>query len=187
MPYTAQSSLSGSVGQRDNGSSWYSSMTGGTGNYVVQYINYNCQMGVTTGSLSNVYYTNCIQTISAQETAEQVAVRVEAERKRDRDRKEAEKRAEMLLLSCLTDAQQAQYKAHGYFETDVSDKVYRIKKGRTGNVELIDGGKAKYRYCAHPDKWTPDQDVMLSQLLMLKTDEQRFLNTANRTVLRQAA
>lgn len=111
---------------------------------------------------------------------ERYAAQAKAEREK---REEAEKRAEELLIACLTTEEAQQYLLNGYFETKVNDRVYRIKKGRSGNVELVENGQSKYRYCAHPLIWTPDQDVMLSQLLMLKTDEQRFLKTANRTVL----
>jgi hypothetical protein len=99
------------------------------------------------------------------------------------EKEQAKQKAEELLLLVLTDTQKEQYKAHGYFETEVNDKIYRIKTGRSGNVELLENGKAKYRYCAHPWIDTPDQDTMLTQLLMLKTDESQFLQIANRTVL----
>lgn len=119
------------------------------------------------------------------ESEEQKATRLAAQQLREEEEKAAETRAEDLLIALLTDAQILQYQMHGYFETEVNDKIYRIKKGRSGNVELIEEGKPKFRYCAHPSEWTPNQDVMISQLLMLKTDEARFLKTANRTVLYQ--
>jgi hypothetical protein len=115
------------------------------------------------------------------ELVEQLAAR--AIRKAEREA--ARTRAEELLLACLSSGQAEAYRQYGHFETTVDDRIYRINTGRSGNVELMEAGKPKYRYCAHPDLWTPDQDVMLSQLLMLKTDEQRFLKTANRTELAQ--
>lgn len=93
------------------------------------------------------------------------------------------KRAEGLLFTILKPEQVRQYEDHGYFETEIDDRTYRIKKGRSGNVYLVKNGKEVARYCAHPATWTPDQDVMISQLLMLKTNEKRFLETANRTQL----
>lgn len=95
----------------------------------------------------------------------------------------AELRAEEVLLMCLNPVQEMEYRQHGCFHLQVNERRYRINKGRTGNVELIHEGLPVYRYCAHPDLWTPDQDVMLAQMLMLQTDEKRFLATANRTVL----
>jgi hypothetical protein len=158
-----------------------------TGNYV-----YGIDYAVTTGTSSIVYnymyspnvavnYINLNCTV--EETAEQKASRIQLEAEAAIKRKAAESRAEELLIACLTEEQIKQYQQHGYFETDVNDKKYRINKGRSGNVYLIEAGKPKYKYCAHPHTMTPDQDVMLSQLLMLKTDEARFLATANRTQL----
>ena len=96
----------------------------------------------------------------------------------------ASKRAEELLLLHLTDEEAEQYMKHGYFETKVNDKIYRINKGRSGNVEQIKkDGKAAFRYCIHPLEMTPSEDVMLAQFLMLHSDEEKFLKTANRTVL----
>lgn len=129
---------------------------------------------------SNVIWNG---TYAFDESAEEKAAREAREAKLKLERTAAELRAEELLLLFLSPEQAKQYRDHSYFETDVDDRTYRIKKGRSGNVELMNAGKAKYRYCAHPEAWTPDQDVMLSQLLMLKTDEGRFLKTANRTVL----
>jgi hypothetical protein len=47
-------------------------------------------------------------------------------------------------------------------------------------LQLIENGKPVAKYCAHPEIWTPDGDTMIAQLLMLKTDEARFLQIANR-------
>jgi hypothetical protein len=100
-------------------------------------------------------------------------------------REVATKRAESLLFTILKPEQVRQYSDHGYFETEVNDKLYRITKGHSGNVKLIRNGKIVESYCAHPSNayGTPEQDTMLAQLLMLKTDEAKFLKTANRTVL----
>lgn len=117
------------------------------------------------------------------QTPEEIAEYQKQCEKEEIKRKAAEVRAEELLIACLSPEQIKQYQQNGYFEADVNDKKYRIKKGRSGNVYLIEAGKPKYKYCAHPSTWTPDQDVMLSQLLMLQTNEQKFLSTANRTQL----
>lgn len=98
-------------------------------------------------------------------------------------RESAFKRSEELLLVCLNAEQRVQYLQYGYFETLVNDKLYRINKGRSGNVELIDKGVAISRFCIHERDYVPAGDTMLSQLLMLKTDEAEFLKIANRTVL----
>jgi hypothetical protein len=137
-------------------------------NYQYQY-QYQGQWNVYGQGLGNVY----------QITPEMKAASDAQEAKR----KEATKKAEELLLLHLTDEQKKQYLEFEYFETTVDDRVYRIKKGRAGNVYLIDNGKPKFKYCAHPNDYTPDGDAMLAQLLMLKTDEAGFIKTANRTIL----
>lgn len=121
------------------------------------------------------------------QTPEEREAWMKAQKEREEKRVVAVKRAESLLFTILKPEQVKQYTDHGYFETEVDDRVYRIKKGRSGNVYLVKDGKEVARYCAHPADWTPDQDVMISQLLMLKTDEKRFLQTANRTQLLRAA
>jgi hypothetical protein len=166
-------------------------------NYVYYYNLGNYEYTPAEASVVNVKYNyqNYMQQYwqyvnvspAYHESEEQKATRLAAQQLREEEEKAAETRAEDLLIALLTDAQILQYQMHGYFETEVNDKIYRIKKGRSGNVELIEEGKPKFRYCAHPSEWTPNQDVMISQLLMLKTDEARFLKTANRTVLYQPA
>jgi hypothetical protein len=146
---------------------------------VNQQIQMNYQIS-TAGMLGNVIYTS-----GYDETPEERRIRKVREADREQKRKDAERRAEDLLITMLSDEQIIQYQKHGYFETDVKGKIYRIKKGRSGNVELIENSKPKFRYCAHPVSMTPDQDVMLSQFLMLHSDEQKFLTTANRTILNQ--
>ena len=121
------------------------------------------------------------------QTPEEREAWMKAEKECEEKRVVAVKRAESLLFTILKPEQVKQYTDHGYFETEVDDRIYRIKKGRSGNVFLVKDGKEVARYCAHPKDWTPDQDVMISQLLMLKTNEKRFLQTANRTQLLRAA
>lgn len=95
----------------------------------------------------------------------------------------ANKRAEELLLAVLNDKQKKEYVELGYFETLVSDKVYRIKQGRSGNIRLVTDGKEIEKYCIHPVDLLPDPDTMLAQFLMLKSDEKAFLAKANKTIL----
>lgn len=136
---------------------------------------------------NNVYQSapwNGIYSYNFDETPEQRVARETADVKWRQTQAVAESRAEQLLFTMLSEAQAKQYIEHGYFETKVNDKTYRIRKGRAGNVELIENGSPKFRYCAHPNDMTPAPDAMIAQLLMLKTNEQRFLSIANRTVLR---
>jgi hypothetical protein len=61
-----------------------------------------------------------------------------------------------------------------------SGKKYRINRGRSANVDVLDeNGKVVRSLCAHPRDGVPDADTMLSQALMLKHDEPGFLRIAN--------
>jgi len=152
---------------------WYDAITYNTSYYIFQQSNYN------VGSWNNA------QLVS--ETEEQYATRLAAEAKYAQEKAEAaaraEARAEAVLLAILNPEQAAQYKANGWFETEVNDSTYRIHRARSMNVERVVEGKPTHKYCAHPGDMTPDEDVMLAQLLMLQTDEARFLSTANVRVL----
>lgn len=99
-------------------------------------------------------------------------------------RKRAERRAEGLLRSWLTEKQTADLEKNGWFDvrvpsSDGSSRTYRIRRGVAGNVSLLGpDGRAVKSFCAHPDG-VPSPDVMLSQKLMLETNEDMFLRIAN--------
>lgn len=117
------------------------------------------------------------------ETQEQREARLKVQAEYEAKRKAAAQRAEQLMFTILKPEQVRQYQDHGYFETEVSDRIYRIKKGRAQNIEQIVNGKPILRLCAHPSEWMPDADNMVAQFLMLRTDEAKFLATANKTRL----
>lgn len=119
-------------------------------------------------------------------------------------RLEADRKAEELLLRHLTPAQRAEYQSTGSFCVKLdSGALYRIKKGRSGNVELAapeplvegasDARRAANRFvpierfCIHPIEQVPDCDTMLAQKLLLETDEATFRRVANITQLRRTA
>ena len=62
---------------------------------------------------------------------------------------------------------------------------YRLVNGSAGNVTSFDDEGDIARYCAHPrlhdeqGRYHPNEDVIAAQILVLKTDEQHFLDTAN--------
>jgi hypothetical protein len=102
----------------------------------------------------------------------------------ERQKKEAEakQRAEALLRSCLTPQQQEELDRLNHFHLLVGDRRYRIKRGRSRNIELLDeSGRPIKKLCAHPGEYVPDADTMLAQKLMLETDEEAFLKLANHT------
>jgi hypothetical protein len=107
--------------------------------------------------------------------------------KRQAARKAAETRAERLLFTILTPSQVKQYTDDRFFDVTIpaTGRIYRLRHGRSMNVELIEAGKPKIKFCAHPHNAyeVPVPDVLLSQLLMLKSSEQAFLQIANRQVI----
>jgi hypothetical protein len=104
---------------------------------------------------------------------------------RDRLRREADATAERLLLEHLTPEQQETYKQRGCFylkthSADGIEKRYRIDRGRSRNVRLVDERDQVLRnYCIHPREMVPDADTMLVQKLMLEAAEPEFLRIAN--------
>lgn len=115
---------------------------------------------------------------------------VDSARGRALDKSRAIARAEAVLLSALSPTQQAQYRQFGNFDVTVTSKSlfrrvvtstrhYRITSDPAYNVLLIKNGKTFRRYCAIPCENVPQPYIMLSQLLMLQTDEAKFLVTAN--------
>lgn len=98
-------------------------------------------------------------------------------------RKEADERAEILLLSHLTPKQKEDYRKYKYIcFKGRSGANYRIRSGSTiGNVDVMDakGKEVMHRLCAHP-RDVPMPDTLLTQLFTLRHHEAEFLRTANR-------
>jgi hypothetical protein len=91
-------------------------------------------------------------------------------------RREAEARAEALLLRWLSPRQLEQYRSHGWFEVVTpGGNRYRI---RPTDVVRLDAGRCAY--CIEATPWVPAADQMLAKKLLLETDERRFLATAHR-------
>lgn len=90
-------------------------------------------------------------------------------------------RAKALLLSSLTEEQAQQYDKDKSFIVigHKTKRKYRVRHGRAGNVDLLDGNRVRHRLCAHPELNVPDQDTMLAQKLMIECNEEHFLNLAN--------
>lgn len=97
----------------------------------------------------------------------------------------AQLRAEALLISALTVEQKEEYAKDKSFTLWAAGKRYRIKKGRSFNVEELNSDGLKIAtLCAHPRDNVPDHDTMLAQKLMLETAPEEFLRLANRSVVR---
>jgi hypothetical protein len=101
------------------------------------------------------------------------------EDKRRRDA--ARQRARDLLCSTLTDQQREQLHKENAFDLEVAGRIYRIRPGRKVERLALDG-KAEALFCIHPDfsHGLPEDDVALSQKLLLEADEAAFLRIANK-------
>lgn len=129
--------------------------------------------------------------VTPVETAEQrVAreLRTRQEREtwaaQDKVRREARRiaisKADDLLESVLSQVQREQLqKESGFLVRGQSGVVYRVRRGRSINVDEIAGnGEVVRTHCAHPSMDVPDGDTMVAQKLMLECDEQEFLRIA---------
>jgi hypothetical protein len=90
-------------------------------------------------------------------------------------------RAATLLVRCLDDAQRAEFRRMRAFTVrSQSGRRYRISYSATANIDVLDAkGEVLYRLCARP-LYIPVPAIMLSQKLMLETQEAEFLRVAVR-------
>lgn len=124
----------------------------------------------------------------AQMSAEELALHQQYERDTERKYEEekaariaAEAKAELLLQRLLNLEQREQLKERGHFYLHSAGKRYRIDRGQTGNVKLVDEkNEVVESYCIHPNG-VPDADAMAAQKLMLETDPETFRRVANIT------
>lgn len=127
--------------------------------------------------------------VNARMSAEERALHEDYERrsfaKAEEDkaaRKLAAEKAEVLLRQMLTPEQEHDLEQKSCFYLYSGDKKYRIDRGRTGNVKLVDDkDQVVESYCIHPQLDCPDADTMLAQKLLLETDRETFERVANIT------
>lgn len=98
-----------------------------------------------------------------------------------RERAAASARARELLFDNLTDQQRSDLKRDGFFfvPSKKAGRKYRLRKGRAGNVDVIQNERILHRLCAHPQLYVPDDDTRLAQKLMIEHQEDEFLRLAN--------
>ena len=113
------------------------------------------------------------------------ARRAEEERRKQNEAL-ANKRSLAILSHHLTDEQRQEYIIKRLFHFEAkSGRVYRLQEGTHGNVFAVENGKDVERFCIQPsDSRLPKPDVVLAQLLMLKTNEEEFRRIANISNLR---
>lgn len=167
--------------------------------YTINYTTNTTNVGWTafvdqsTGSTMVLYdgtwastWDSCWHSISTlpHESPEQQAIREarwEAQAEIDAA---ASVKARELLLSLLTEHQRDEFTENGYFHVHTKDgeRVYRLKPSASPvRVKGEDG--SQYSYCIHPPAKYPPEDVTAAHLLMLETEEDEFLSTANATRL----
>lgn len=128
---------------------------------------------------------NVRASVNARVSAEERARCVEAERLQ---RAVAIGKADKLLVSVLDAVQKQHLAKHEWFLVrGQNGTLYRIRKGRSMNVDVLDkGGKIVETLCAYPGG-VPDGDAMVAQKLMLECDQQAFLRLAIKHAVRSPA
>lgn len=90
----------------------------------------------------------------------------------------AEKRAQALLHQFLTREQRWSLRASRSFVVTGQDgRMYEVTEDQ--GVRLLVNGRAVTSYCIHPREALPRGDVMLAQKLLLESNIDHFLSTAN--------
>lgn len=98
---------------------------------------------------------------------------------REAEREAIRARAEETLALLLTPEQMADWRRTDSFRLITqAGREYRIRRGIAGNVKLIEQGQEVESLCAHPNG-VPREDVVIAQVLALRTDEESFRATAN--------
>jgi hypothetical protein len=105
---------------------------------------------------------------------------------RERLRKEAEERSRELLEDMLDDEQKQQLeKDHSFLVSVKSGRKYRIRKGITHNIDVLEGDKKVEELCVYAGG-VPEYDNMAAQLLWLLWNEEALRKKANIRYLKAA-
>jgi len=94
----------------------------------------------------------------------------------------AERRAESLLRDMLSTREYAQLCFTGYLDVNSParhDRVYRVPRG-PGQIVVLESGRITERLCVQPAAGgLPEADVVLMHKLLIESDEETYLQTAN--------
>lgn len=164
---------------------WASATTGDTCTYSFSWTDAtsNCSATTTTTNLWAAYQQphriRIAQTWAAREAPGQwrLAYNLAPQLRIDPG---ADQVAEALLRRHLSAGQLGQLQAHGFFDVERPGRTYRIHRGRSINIQVLEAGRTTHRLCFHPGAPMPDADTMLAQKLMLEANEQEALRIAIR-------
>lgn len=111
---------------------------------------------------------------------------IERRHARDEQRQGATSRARILLRSILSQEQWETWEAEQFIEVQGSEgNWFRLRPGSNGNITVFDDDGDIERICAHPNLYDdhndplPNEDVLVGQILALRTDENNFRRIAN--------
>ena len=91
----------------------------------------------------------------------------------------ANKKSQELLKEWLSEDEYRWLNYQGQLEIEHEDEIYIVKKSPSSRVEVIDKDKKSSKYCMiAKDSKTADGDVLLSKILMIKTNPKLFKQIA---------
>lgn len=94
----------------------------------------------------------------------------------------AERRAELLLRDMLSYREYSQLCLSGYLDVPSpsrDERVYRVPRG-PGQVVVLESGRITERLCVQPAMGgLPEADVVLMHKMLIESDEDTYLQTAN--------
>ncbi len=87
----------------------------------------------------------------------------------------------------MDEEQRGDLARHGHFlvRAPASNRLYRIRTGRAGNIDVVDPAhrhdRSRYieRLCVHPRELVPNGDTMATQKLMIECAEEALRQYAN--------
>lgn len=110
-------------------------------------------------------------------------IRVNLPKIRPQDIRAAENKSMRLLRQWLSEAEWNYLQEHDQLELPSQyekDVIYIVKKDKRAKIVVKKHDKLLHELCIHPEQDLPTGDMMLANILLLKTDEKRFLATANK-------
>jgi len=174
---------------------WYSADTSTSSSKCWTHWNHHWYTTSTSTTITTAVYVDDVYRWTDGDVrvgqAEQTTAREQQAREEQaREREEANKRAEALLHSLLSQEQLSQYRKQRTFDVLTTrtgeTRRYRIEHGVAGNIyRLDDNGKPVERFCIHIDQRAgyPVADNLIVQKLLLEADEEQFLQIANRSII----